>query len=76
VNETMHTHATGWPWLHDLDQLLILILVLAGAHGVVMGAVALVTGWRLFSDSKPPRYRRGVVVPPADVTGRDGGDVQ
>jgi hypothetical protein len=60
----------------DLDQVLSLIPVLAGAYGVVMGAVALVTGWQLFSDRKPPRYRRGVEVPPADVTAQDGGGVR
>jgi hypothetical protein len=69
----MPAHVTGWEWPHDLDQVLSLILVLAGAYGVVMGGVALVAGWRLFSDSKPLRYRRGVVVPPVGVTGRDGG---
>jgi len=41
-----------------------LITAWACTYGVVLGVVALVTGWRALSDRRPPRRRRGVVVPP------------
>jgi hypothetical protein len=52
-------------------ELLSLIPVLAVAYGVIMGAVTLVTGWRLFSGRRPRRYRRGAVVPPVGGTEQD-----
>lgn len=51
-------------------DLLSLIPVLAGAYGVVLGAVALVTGWQLFNDRQLRSRRRGAVVPPAGVIER------
>ncbi|MCA1671645.1 MAG: hypothetical protein LC799_05400 [Actinobacteria bacterium] len=53
-----------------------LVPVLAVAFGVVQGTVLLVTGWQLFSDRIPPRWRRGVVVPQVGVIVRDGEDAQ
>lgn len=41
-----------------------LIPVLATAYAVVLGVVALVTGWQVFSHHRPPRRRHGAVVPP------------
>lgn len=52
------------------------LLELVGVYVVVMGAVSLVMGWHLFSEWKPPRYRRGVqVVPPVDAIGPGAGTV-
>ncbi len=54
-----------------------LVVALLVAYGVVMGAVVLVTGWHLFRNTRPLRFRRGVVVPPVGVTGHHGdGDVR
>lgn len=50
-----------------------LIPVLAVAYGVVLGAVVLVTGWRLFRDREPRGRRRGVMVPPVGVIAWDDG---
>lgn len=36
-----------------------LIPALIAAYGIVLGAVALVTGWERFRDRTPFRYRRG-----------------
>ena len=49
-----------------------LIPVLAAAYGVVLGAVALLTVWQLFSDRQPRSYRRGAAVPPVGVIERAG----
>lgn len=44
-----------------------LISVLAAAYGVVLGTVALVTGWQLFRDRQSRRKR---LVPPVGTPGR------
>ncbi|MGH3905093.1 MAG: hypothetical protein ACRDTE_13005 [Pseudonocardiaceae bacterium] len=48
-----------------------LIPVLAAVYGVVIGVVALVTGWQVLRGRQPRRKRRGAVVPPVGVIGRD-----
>ncbi len=53
-----------------------LVPVLVAAFGVVMGVVVLVTGWQWFSDRRPARRRRGVVVPLVGVIVRGGGGVR
>lgn len=58
-----------------VTDLLGLVPVLAAAFGVVLGAVALVTGWRMFSDRSLGR-RRGVVVPLVGVIVWVGGGVR
>ncbi|MGH3906987.1 MAG: hypothetical protein ACRDTE_22825 [Pseudonocardiaceae bacterium] len=54
-------------------DLVDLISVLAVAYGVVLGVVALVTGWQSLNDRRPRRRRRrrGVVVPPVGAIARD-----
>ncbi len=52
-------------------DLVSLIPVLAAAYGAVLGVIALVTAWQLFSDRRPRRRRRGVVVPPVGAIERD-----
>ncbi|MGH3440251.1 MAG: hypothetical protein ACRDRN_27895 [Sciscionella sp.] len=59
-----------------ITNLVSLVPVLAAAYGVVLGVVALVTGWRLFCGRKPRRYRRRAVVPPVGATGRGVGGVR
>jgi hypothetical protein len=56
--------------------LVSLIPVLAAAYGVVLGTVALVTGWRLFRDRSGIRHRRGGQGPPVADTGPDIGGVR
>ncbi|MGH4012411.1 MAG: hypothetical protein ACRDSL_00420 [Pseudonocardiaceae bacterium] len=51
-----------------------LIPVLAAAYAVVLGAVGMVTGWQLFRDRMPSRYRRGVQVPPQGATEQSPGN--
>lgn len=53
-----------------------LIPALIAAYGIVLGAVALVTGWEWFRDRTPFRYRRGGQVPLADPTGPGPGGVR
>lgn len=48
-----------------------LIAALASAYGVVLGVVALVTGWQVVSARRPRRRRRGVVVPPVGAIAPD-----
>lgn len=48
-----------------------LVPVLAAAYGVVLSAVALATGWQLFLDRRPHRYRRRAVVPAVGGIERD-----
>lgn len=55
-----------------MADLVGLIPVLVVAYLVVLGAVALAMGWRLFSRRKPIRKRRGVVVPQVGVIERNG----
>ena len=50
-------------------HLLSLIQVLATAEGIVLGTVALVTGWRLFRDRPRVQFKRGTEVPSGDATG-------
>lgn len=58
-----------------LDTLIAAIPALAEAFMLVIGGAALVEGWHLFRHRHPPRYRRGVVVPPVAVIEQDiGGD--
>ena len=52
-------------------SLLSLISVLAAAYGVILGAVAVVTGWQLFHEGPVPRYRRGKRVHVGDTAGND-----
>ena len=49
-------------------DLLGLILVLAAAYGVVLGVMALVTGWQVLCHRQPHRERRGVVVAAVGAT--------
>lgn len=60
----------------SIGDLVALIPVLATAYGVVLGMVALCTGWQLFRDRRQPRYRRGVAVPPGAVIERAAGGVR
>ncbi|MGH4013892.1 MAG: hypothetical protein ACRDSL_08170 [Pseudonocardiaceae bacterium] len=50
-------------------DLLGLIPALAVAYGVILGAAALGTGWQLFRERRPVRFRRGAVVPPVGAAG-------
>ncbi|MGH3797788.1 MAG: hypothetical protein ACRDSP_23195 [Pseudonocardiaceae bacterium] len=59
-----------------VTDLLSLVPVLAAAYGVVMGAVVLVTGWRLFTGRELRRYRRHAAVRPVDATGPGLGGVR
>ncbi len=60
------------PWTGlSISDLVGLVLVLVVAFGVVLGALALVMGWELFSDRIPRKRRRGVVVPRVGVIVRD-----
>ena len=56
-----------------VEELVSLIPVLITTFGVVLGAVALVTGWDLFSDRRPRTRRRGVVVSSVGVIERSRG---
>lgn len=55
----------------SVTDLVDLIPVLAAAYGVVLGGVALVTGWQWFRDNKPRWTRRGAVVPPVGAIEKD-----
>lgn len=60
----------------SVADLLSLVPVLAAAYGVVMGAVALITGWGVLRDRPAARYRRRAVVPPVGATGPGVGGVR
>ncbi|MGH3797154.1 MAG: hypothetical protein ACRDSP_19960 [Pseudonocardiaceae bacterium] len=47
-----------------------LVPVLAVAYAVVMAGAVLGAGWRLLTDRKPSRSRRGAVVPSGGGTGQ------
>ncbi len=51
----------------SLDAVVALIPAPAVVFMVVMGAVALVQGWRLFWSSQRPRHRLHAMTPPVDV---------
>jgi hypothetical protein len=48
-----------------------LIPVLAPTYGIIFGAVALMNGWQLFSDSRQHRRRPRIVVPPVGAIERN-----
>lgn len=54
----MHQENHGW-FPVALADLVGLIPILAAAYGIVLGGVALVTGWQLFTSTTPNRRRRG-----------------
>lgn len=66
----MAQSTTAPPEFDPAQDLVGLITLLAAAYGVVLGAVALVTGWQLFSDRKPSRRWRSAVVPPVGAIER------
>ncbi len=66
----MARSTTAPPELDPAHDLVGLIPLLAAAYGVVLGAVALITGWQLFSDRKPRRKWRDAGVPPVGAIER------
>jgi hypothetical protein len=59
-----------------VTDLVSLIPVLAAAYAVILGTAALATGWQIFRDRPPPRYRRGGRVSSQDGTGHRPGSTR